>query len=611
MKEVCFMQQTKRHVAVAAGLALALTGSCGIVPQLFEAKPALAQTTASSEITLADAKAIGTKTDVGAYGSMYVVAVKQTDHTNNLELKIFGELKLPYTSQDIDLDNQDENWFKPNEYVKSFFEWSPTDPSVGTYDRTVFQNKLPVFVKKGTRVLKMQLNGEDFELAVPADLSSLDTSPLQDALTEHKSQYEAAKAYGMKISEESSKAFEAEVAACDALLKKAQDGPSSVTQDEITAQRQKLNEAFGALKPLPYDRVALKAALDKAQKALNRIPELAKDGMGFEKSGFDAFYRSYLAAKDLDALEDLAFIIGPHEGGPLKTQRDFDTTADELNRLTQALNPIKMDLAKTDSLRETYFNALDVMPQEGFGWTPASRTAFYEALEHAKIMLNTLYPEQRDVDSALSQLQTATKALEETKLDTTKPKYKPFTLGIRYRHHNDSAPSALIDEYFEADGSPIKEVIENVIPGSEQRIYLDNFELIKRFAGFTPTTFFYGSDDSSLGKVHVFTDRNGRSFIAFAAELNSELDVKYEKGDDTRKDPNQTDPSDDNTVDNNNQSQVQDKTKHANPSKTVKGTTSSNKLPHTGDASSALAAVASVMSAALAGVGSLCKRRSK
>ncbi|WP_308805912.1 hypothetical protein, partial [Atopobium minutum] len=120
------MQQTKRHVAVAAGLALALTGSCGIVPQLFEAKPALAQTTASSEITLADAKAIGTKTDVGAYGSMYVVAVKQTDHTNNLELKIFGELKLPYTSQDIDLYNQDENWFKPNEYVKSFFEWSPT-----------------------------------------------------------------------------------------------------------------------------------------------------------------------------------------------------------------------------------------------------------------------------------------------------------------------------------------------------------------------------------------------------------------------------------------------------------------------------------------------------
>jgi len=73
-----------------------------------------------------------------------------------------------------------------------------------------------------------------------------------------------------------------------------------------------------------------------------------------------------------------------------------------------------------------------------------------------------------------------------------------------------------------------------VLPGSEHRIYLDDLEAIKKFEGYVPTTFFYASDDGTLGKVRTFTGSDGRTLILFTAERNGDLDVKYEKGTDAR-----------------------------------------------------------------------------
>ncbi|WP_306792738.1 hypothetical protein [Collinsella ureilytica] len=101
------------------------------------------------------------------------------------------------------------------------------------------------------------------------------------------------------------------------------------------------------------------------------------------------------------------------------------------------------------------------------------------------------------------------------------------------------APSALINAYFKDEsGSPVEEVIADVLPGSEQRIYLDNFTAIKQFKDYKPNAFFYGSDDTSLGKVRLFTDKDGRQFISFTAERNADLDIQYVPGKDDRHAPN-------------------------------------------------------------------------
>ncbi|MBY4798225.1 LPXTG cell wall anchor domain-containing protein [Collinsella sp. AGMB00827] len=519
----------KTTAALASALALSFTGGivCGLpVPAAF-ADPA-------AGVTLADAKATGVKTDIGEYGSMYVVALSEAEHTHMLELRIFGELKMPYTAQDVDFADTDANWYKPNKYMKGSFEWAPTDSTVGKYDRTVFQNSLPVNIKKGTKSIRMALKGEEFDLKLPAGLTQLDLSPLQGALTEHRNQYEAAKSQGMKIVPETAQTFEAAMTKAQALLEKAEQNPTAVTQDELAAERIKLNEAFADLKPAPYEREALARSLAAADAAIARIPQLAKQKQGYERAGYNAFYRAYLSAKELMDSKDLTFILGPHEGGPLKTQRDFDNAARDLASATTQLSVIAMEPAKTESLRNAFFAALERMPSQGHGWEPASGTRFMKALQAAQLLLNTAYPEQAELDAALTELTAADKALTEVALDQA----TTYTMSIRFRHPDQGAPSALINAYFKDEsGSQITVPITGVLPGSEQRIYLDNFTLIKQFKDYKPEVFFYGSDDTSLGKVRLFTDKDGRQFISFTAERNADLDVQYVLGKDDRHAP--------------------------------------------------------------------------
>ncbi len=475
-------------------------------------------------------KGNGVHTAVADKADMYVMASSETDHTGKLELHVYGKLKMPYTGQDIDVTDSDVAWMKPNQYMKSFFEWAPEDPMSSKYDKTIFRNTLPIYVNKGTRSIKMSLDGEEVDLAIPAALSVLDIDPLASALREHRAEYEAAKSAGMVIVPATAEAFEKQMKAAEDLLAEAQRPGNKVTQDKISAARQALNEAFSNLAPAPFERKPLASAIAQADRALAQVADLAKRGEGYEEDGYNAFYASYLRAKDLMATEDLKFIVGPREGGALNTQRDFDKAAAELRDLTEKLSVVKREAVDTSKLREAFYAALELKPAQGKGWDAASGRVFRAALGNAQDILNTAYPTAKEVDQALKSLDEATGSLVQINLD---PK-SAYAMSVRYRHHADNAPSHLIDAYFQNGGEQVKVIKEGIVPGSEVRIYLSDLDTVKKFDGYVPTTFFYASDDGTLGKVRLFTGRDGRAFVSFVAEANGDLDIKYEKGVDSR-----------------------------------------------------------------------------
>lgn len=526
------MEKTGR-IGLACGTALAglVIGSAMVVPDVpaIGVQPAYA---AQAAVTLADAKAHGVKTSLGSKADIYVMAVSSMDHTGKREIVIYGELKMPYTKQDIDIADQDVAWFKTNEYMKSFFEWSEnTQPN--EYDWTVFKNTLTAVVDAKASSFKMGFDGEEYDIALPKGLSVLDTAPLSGALTEHETAYRAALGAGMQIEEASAAAFEARMQSARDLLARASADGTAVVQDDLDAERAKLNEAFAALSPKPFDRSALDSALEKGAKVVDSVATLAEQGKGYDPAAYDAFYRAYHEALRIAKTPDPTSIVGPHEGDPLVTHKDFADAATRLNEAMGKLEIGALHAADTSALEAAYFDALDRMPDAGYGWERASAAGFFAALDEAKNVLSSAYPEEADVSAALASLKDASAALTQVKLDES----AAYTMTVRYRHASDNVPTDMIDAYFMKDGSQVKSEIAGVVPGSERRIYLDDLDLIKKFDGYVPTTFYYASDDTTLGKVRVHTGRDGRTFLAFTAEANGNLDVKYELGDDKRTAP--------------------------------------------------------------------------
>lgn len=629
------MREGMRKVTAGAlAVGLVCGGAVAAVPRVGAIQsPDVAWAEEANQITFDYVKKNGVHTAVSDKADMYVMASSETDHTGKLEIHVYGKLKMPYTGQEIDVTDSDESWMKPNPYMKSMFEWAPEDPAASVYDKTMFKNTLPIYVDKGTTSIKMSLKGEEVDLAIPAALSVLDTKPLSEALNGHRAEYEAAKNAGMAIKPETAKAFEDQMAAAEKMLEDAAKPDTTVTQDALVQARQKLNEAFGNLAPEPFKREALSAAIEKANKIIANVPELAKQGKGYETKAYDAFYASYLRAKELMATEDLKFVVGSHEGGALSTQRDFDRTAAELEDLSGKLPVIERKAVDTGKLKATFFKALDRKPADGKGWEASSGRAFRNALTNAQEVLNTAYPSEEAVEGALKTLVEAGDALKEENLD---PK-SAYTMNIRYRHHAEDAPSHLIDKYFEADGAQVKVAKEGIVPGSEVRIYLDDLDTVKKFDGYTPTTFFYASDDGTLGKVRLFTGEDGRAFVSFVAEANGDLDIKYEKGADSRqpvpapvptpelpddkkpepgkpsdqvkpepgKPADRMDPAVDQSKPGESQKPVEGDKKIASDNKTA---ASAIAMPKTGD-SAGLAAVASSVAAALSVLGFAAFRR--
>lgn len=511
--------------SLAAGLTLGLLP--GILPQ---ATPGIQLAhAAESEVSFDEAREKGAHTTISDKADLYVFASSETDHTGKLELQVWGKLKMPYTSQDVDVTDTDSTFMRPNQYMKTAFEWAG-EPGVGAYDKTLFKSSMPVYVDKNAKTIKLSFQGEEFDLAVPSSLSKLDVAPLAGALAEHRAEYEAAKNAGMLITPESSAEFELQMREAEDLLARTAKPDTDVTQQQLSDKRESLNQAFAKLVPLPFDRGPLQAAIARADKAIGRIPELAAQGKGWELEGYNRFYSEYLRAKKLVDTPDLTFIVGPRHGGGLHTQRDFDTSAKRLGELTDALSIVDRKPTDTSTLRKAFDEALSLSPDAGRGWEPNSGKAFYDALSQVQDILNSAYPSEQDVARAQEALRTARQGLVQRDLDPA----SAYTMTIRYRHHADNAPSELIDSYFTKDGDQVKKVIEGVLPGSEQRIYLDDLETIKKFDGYVPTTFFYASDDGTLGKVRAFTGSDGRTFILFTAERNGDLDIKYERGTDTR-----------------------------------------------------------------------------
>ena len=530
------MEKTGR-IGLACGTALAglVISSAMVVPEVpaIGVQPAYA---AQGTVTLADAKAHGVKTSLGSKADIYVMAVSSMDHTGKREVVIYGELKMPYTKQDIDIADQDIAWFKTNEYMKSFFEWSEnTQPN--EYDWTVFKNTLTAVVDAKASSFKMGFDGEEYDIALPKGLSVLDTAPLSGALTEHETAYRAALGAGMQIEEASAAAFEARMQSARDLLARAAADGTAVVQNDLDAERAKLNEAFAGLSPKPFDRSAIESALEKGAQVVDSVATLAEQGKGYDPAAYDAFYRAYHEALRIAKAPDPTSIVGPHEGEPLVTHKDFADAATRLNEAMGKLEIGALHAADTSALEEAYFDALDRMPDTGYGWERASAAGFFDALDEAKNVLSSAYPEEADVSAAVASLKGASQALTQVKLDES----AAYTMTVRYRHASDNVPTDMIDAYFMEDGSQVKSEIAGVVPGSERRIYLDDLDLIKKFDGYVPTTFYYASDDTTLGKVRVHTGRDGRTFLAFTAEANGNLDVKYELGDDKRGKPADSD----------------------------------------------------------------------
>lgn len=473
------------------------------------------------------AKAYGEKTSFERY-DIYTMIMSQDATTKKNQVVLYGELKMPYTCQDLDVEDHDSSYFKANPYMTSFFEWDSKHAHENRYDNTIFKaNMQPFALDQGKDTLLLTIDGEEVSVKVQQKSTALNTKDLEGALTEHENEYQAVKSAGMKITPDTERAFLDVTTQARSLLDEAKKEGSKVTQQQLDEMRATYNESFARLMPEPFDRTHLRKALDVAQKAdgLN-----GKDGKRYKQEGYQTFSKRYAQAKKLEETEDLRSAVGPRENGITVTHRDFETTPVALEEAVSKLELEDYVAPDTARLMKAYHEAVAAKPSDGMGFTKESAQPHYEHLTQALYMLHDVYATQDDMDKMADKLNESRKALVSVPLNPV----DAFDLVIKYRHPMDDAPSAKIDEYFEEGGKQIEVVMKGVLPGQEVRIPLKDYERIKRFEGYNPTSFFYAANDTSTDTVRVLRDEDGEQFILFTAEKHGGLDVKYLKGADTR-----------------------------------------------------------------------------
>lgn len=473
------------------------------------------------------AKAHGEKTSFEKY-DIYTLVISQDANTKKNQIVIYGELKMPYTCQDLDVEDHEYNYFKPNEYATSYFEWDSKHAHSNRYDNTIFKaNMQPFAFDAGKELLAVTIDNEDISVKVQQNNVALNTKDLEDALTEHENEYQAAKSAGMKITSSSEQAFKEVTKEARALLDEAKKSDSEVEQAQLDKMRTKYNESFAQLMPEPFDR----AALDKAVKDATQADSLnGQNGKRYKKEGYDSFSKLYAQAKKLQDTDDLTSIVGPRENGITVTHRDFEVVPAALEEAIAKLELESYVVPDNTRLQAAYNEAVKTRPAQGMGFTSETSQPHYNNLTQALYMLNDVYATQEDMDKMASELDKTRKALISVPLNPA----DTFDLIVKYRHPMDDAPSAKIDQYFEKDGAQIEEVLKNVLPGQEIRIPMKDYQLIKKFEGYNPTSFFYAANDTSTDTVRVLRDEHGEQFILFTAEKHGGLDVKYLKGEDLR-----------------------------------------------------------------------------
>lgn len=462
------------------------------------------------------------------------ISILETNPNNHKKsLRILIQLKMPYTRSDIDIPGSDreENYYRLSEYQKGYFE--PNEPaSVAQWDQTRFINSTAAWVDANVRSVKVSVAGEEKDCLIPSSTNELETQHLENAIADHENEYRAATSAGMLIREGSDSAFQTAVQEAKNLLQRTKTDPHSVTQDEIDQQRRLVNEAFAQIEPKPFDREPLNQLI---RTGTTLIQNNGKDGKRYTSNTFDRFYREYLLANRLVHLDDLKSITGTLEGEPPVVHRDF---TDCEKRFQEAIEQLEIEayvpLDRTQ-LKQMLKKASLCEPDANQVYTQESYRLLSNAVDRGIEINDDLYVTEEELQKATQDIQDAIQALQQIPA----PTHEAFDMSIRYRHQADESVSDKIDVYFtDPSGNPIEEILPQMIPGKIMRIQLKDSKLIRSFPGYKPTTFFYALDDTSTGKVKLRTDERGEAYIEFQIEKNGNLDIKYERGSDSRKDTN-------------------------------------------------------------------------
>lgn len=539
------------------------------------------------------------------------VSTLHVDPLNKVkEVAIYGKLEIPLMSQDIgvsEFDGKlglgDENFIKYNGAIKSFLIWAPEDKN-GKYDKQIFKHDGNIFVRGDS--ITLTLGGEEYTLKVPDKPMTIDGSFLENAVTEHWGNYMAAVNAGLEIKKDTKDAYLKKNDEARSLLEKINKGDVDITQEQVEKMRKELNEAFGNMIPEPFDRSGIEKQLKIADEMLDKN---GKNGKRYTKETYYSLLDAYSVGKDLISREDLKGIVTSKEGEPIKTHRDFRKAEQDL---IDKIKNLKMEsYAQTDvsDLEEAYYNAVEKMPKEGFGYVEPSRTEFYDKLDKIDKMLkiDKIYADRAEIDRAKEELEKAVGDLQEVKLDMS----AKFNVHVKYMHKMKDAVSPLIKEYFkDENGKDIESTFE-AVQGQEVRIPL-NSPIIKKFKGYHPSTFHYESDDTTLKLVRVIKTKDGKQHVVFRANAKNmtagaSLGIFYEDGEIAP--PAQNDPLKPNarTAEDDNYKIAKNiKTGDLSKKKDEKGDVA--KLPETGDNDDVMAACGALM---LAGFGVVVAIRRK
>lgn len=483
--------------------------------------------------------------DAGGNFNIWATTLSVDPRTKIKKVAIYGKFDLPLSSSDIDIEELDEypnklflprdnNYIDINGGLKSYILWSDEDPN-SKYDKQIFVNDGYLYIRGESA--KLVIKDQEFEIKISDKPNKTVTNFLEEAITEHWGEYSAVKYSGLKLTQDSEEAYLKKNEEAKALTERAKTD-TSITQDQIDNMINSLNQTFGNLSPMPYEKTGLKEAISRADNLLSKN---GKNGKRFTKASFDDLMTAYNYAQELLSLSDLNSIVTPIEGEPIKTHKDFETALtslnDKINNLTEEeYSPI--DLKK---LWDAYYEAINLRPDYGYGYTDDSRNAFYDKLDEIrhKQFYDDIYMNDDDVNIYIAQIQNAKNNLQKIKLDEN----TKVSISIKYTKPLEDSVSSLIKEYFRDGNNEIININKEVIKDSEVYLPLSDKDVIKEFEGYTPKSFHYNSDDGSLRLVRYFKDANDNRFVVFKATSKNKankatLDIYYEKSDEKNNEKN-------------------------------------------------------------------------
>lgn len=176
--------------------------------------------------------------------------------------------------------------------------------------------------------------------------------------------------------------------------------------------------------------------------------------------------------------------------------------------------------------------AVYLAPTEGYGYSDATRNAFYDELDKIANLLFTkkAYLTQEEINQAEESLRTHMTELNEVKLD----KAQNVNIKVTYIYPTKGSVSNLIKDYFRDDQDNIIEKQMEATVGQEIRIPIDS-TIVQQFHGYKPSSFHYNADDGTLQLVRILKDTWGNEIAVFKAnvstpKLGASLVISYEEG---------------------------------------------------------------------------------